>query len=86
MTAPDLDPLLAGYAPEDYTIEKHSPLRKTIARRLTQSKQTVPHFYVRASATVDALLAKRAAMNEAAANGEKLSINDFMVRAFALAF
>lgn len=58
----------------------HSSIRRTIARRLTESKQQVPHFYLRASAKVDRLLALRDELR-AGDSGIKLSLNDFIVRA-----
>jgi pyruvate dehydrogenase E2 component (dihydrolipoamide acetyltransferase) len=60
-----------------------SSLRRTIARRLTEAKATIPHFYLRAEASVDALLALREAANIVI--GRKASVNDFIVRAAALA-
>lgn len=57
-----------------------SSMRRTIARRLTQSKQEIPHFYVRRRVRADRLLAHRAAIS-----GEKPSINDYLIRACALA-
>lgn len=71
-------------APAAGRLEKHSMMRRTIARRLTESKQTVPHFYLRASCEVGALLALRAQINDGQTEA-KLSINDFVVRAAALA-
>jgi pyruvate dehydrogenase E2 component (dihydrolipoamide acetyltransferase) len=62
----------------------HSRLRRAIARRLTASKATVPHFYLRGSATVDALLALRADIN-AAGTAAKISVNDLVVKAVAAA-
>lgn len=62
---------------------KHSMMRKTIARRLTESKQTVPHFYLKASCRIDALLAARTAINTD--GHEKVSVNDLVIRAIALA-
>jgi pyruvate dehydrogenase E2 component (dihydrolipoamide acetyltransferase) len=62
---------------------KHSMMRKTIARRLTESKQSVPHFYVKASCRIDALLAVRASINRA--GQEKVSVNDLVIRAIAIA-
>ncbi len=62
-----------------------SSMRKVIAQRLTESKQTVPHFYVSTDVIMDALLTTRAQINEMlAATGEKLSINDFFIKACAL--
>ena len=63
----------------------HSPMRRAIARRLTQSKQSVPHFYLVAECRVDALLAMRAQAN-ADAGRPKLSVNDFVLKAVAAAF
>ena len=60
-----------------------SAIRKTIARRLTESKQTIPHYYLRAEVVVDALLALRPTAN--LIMGVKASVNDYIVRAAALA-
>ena len=57
-------------------------VRKTIAERLTQSKQTIPHFYLRKKVNVDALLKLRKEINETAV--KKISINDFIIKAVAL--
>jgi pyruvate dehydrogenase E2 component (dihydrolipoamide acetyltransferase) len=59
-----------------------SGMRKTIAQRLTLSKQTVPHFYLTLECRMDALLSVRSAMN---GDRKDLSVNDFMVRACAMA-
>lgn len=66
-----------------YTDVPHSRLRTVIAARLTSSKQTAPHFYLRGSANVDRLLALRAEINE----GEDLrvSVNDLVLKAVARA-
>ncbi|WYX53360.1 pyruvate dehydrogenase complex dihydrolipoamide acetyltransferase [Achromobacter xylosoxidans] len=61
----------------------HSGMRRAIARRLTESKQQVPHFYLTVDCRMDALLALRAQANQGGA--VKLSVNDFIVRAAALA-
>lgn len=61
----------------------HSGMRKTIARRLTESKTTVPHFYLRADCNMDKLIALRHEINAAAPR--KISINDFIVKAAAAA-
>jgi pyruvate dehydrogenase E2 component (dihydrolipoamide acetyltransferase) len=61
-------------------------MRRTVAARLTEAKQTVPHFYLRRAARLDALLALRESLNaELAPRGVKLSVNDFVIRACALA-
>jgi len=61
----------------------HTGMRRAIARRLTESKQNVPHFYLTVDCRMDALLALRAQANQGGA--VKLSVNDFIVRAAALA-
>ena len=61
-------------------------MRKVIARRMTESKQTVPHFYLTIECAIDALLAQRKQLNaKLEAQGVKLSVNDFVIRASALA-
>lgn len=60
-----------------------SNMRKTIARRLTESKSTVPHFYLNVECHVDALLAIRQQINAVAK--EKISVNDMIIKAVALA-
>ncbi len=62
----------------------HTRIRRTIARRLTAAKREIPHFYLRIECRVDALLARRRRLNEIAPDA-KLSINDFVIRAAALA-
>jgi pyruvate dehydrogenase E2 component (dihydrolipoamide acetyltransferase) len=59
-------------------------MRRAIARRLTESKATVPHFYLTAECVVDELLALRARVNERSA--VKVSVNDFVIAAVAAAF
>jgi len=61
----------------------NSTMRKVIARRLTESKQTVPHFYLTVDCELDELLALRSKLNGVA--DTKLSVNDFIIRAVALA-
>ena len=63
----------------------HSAMRRTIAARLTESKQQAPHFYLTVDCEIDALLAARKAMNEMAGEGIKISVNDMIVRAAAQA-
>jgi pyruvate dehydrogenase E2 component (dihydrolipoamide acetyltransferase) len=62
----------------------NSTTRKTIARRLSESKQTVPHFYLTVDCLLDDLLAMREKLN-AKAEGVKISVNDMIIRAVALA-
>ncbi len=65
--------------------EKLSNVRKTIARRLTESKQMVPHIYLTVDIRLDALLKLRAELNAAlAATGVKLSVNDLLIKALAV--
>lgn len=65
---------------------KLSSMRKTIARRLTESKTTVPHFYLTVRCNLDPLLALRAQLNETLAEqGVKLSVNDLLIKALARA-
>ena len=69
----------------------HDRMRKTIARRLTEAKQTIPHFYLSADCELDALMALREQVNGAASKDRdgkpafKLSVNDFIIKALALA-
>jgi pyruvate dehydrogenase E2 component (dihydrolipoamide acetyltransferase) len=77
---------LAGNPP--YHEKPHSAMRRVIARRLSESKQTVPHFYLSIDCTIDELLKIRATLNAKAPKdqgGYKISVNDFVIRAAALA-
>jgi hypothetical protein len=60
-------------------------MRRVIASRLTASKQTVPHYYLTSELKMDALLAARAQLNAELPPEGKLSVNDFLIRAAALA-
>ncbi len=73
---------LAGNPP--YTELPLSAMRRVIARRLTESKQTVPHFYLTIDCEIDALLKIRAELN-AKSDTYRISVNDFVIRAAALA-
>jgi pyruvate dehydrogenase E2 component (dihydrolipoamide acetyltransferase) len=77
-TAPAIRPAENGV-----TIEPLSAMRKTIARRLTESKQNVPHFYLTVDVELDRLIARREKLN--AASETRVSLNDFVIRAAALA-
>jgi pyruvate dehydrogenase E2 component (dihydrolipoamide acetyltransferase) len=69
-----------------FETERLSTMRKTIARRLTQSKQEIPHFYLTVDVVLDSLLGLRAELNQALADdGGKLSVNDMILKAQALA-
>ena len=74
-------PLASAAANASYTEIPHSSMRRAIARRLTESKSTVPHFYLKADCVVDKLLQARTDVNEAL--GIKTSVNDWVVKAVA---
>ncbi|MBA4353254.1 MAG: dehydrogenase [Novosphingobium sp.] len=63
-------------------VQPFDKIRKVVARRLTEAKQTIPHFYLRMSAAVDDLIALRKTANVVL--GTKASINDYIVKAVAL--
>jgi pyruvate dehydrogenase E2 component (dihydrolipoamide acetyltransferase) len=69
---------------EGFTELPLSTMRKVIARRLMESKQTIPHFYLTIEAEIDALLALRAQLN-VKAEGVKLSVNDLVIKACGMA-
>ena len=73
---------LAGNPP--YTERPLSAMRRVIARRLTESKQSVPHFYLTIDCEIDALLKIRTELN-AKSDAYRISVNDFVIRAAALA-
>ena len=91
-TAPILAPLtladgnLAGLPP--YREVANSSMRKVVARRLSESKQKVPHFYLTVDCEIDKLLALRKELNDQSPDGDsayKLSVNDLVIRAAAMA-
>ncbi len=67
-----------------YTAQPNSSVRKVIAARLLESKQTIPHFYLTTECVLDTLLAARADINDAAKGAYKLSVNDFVIKAVAM--
>jgi pyruvate dehydrogenase E2 component (dihydrolipoamide acetyltransferase) len=74
------------FTDRQYTEIPLDGMRKTIAARLTEAKQTIPHFYLRRSVNLDPLMAFREALNgQLAGRGVKLSVNDFIIKACALA-
>ena len=75
-------PPVAGAAPTALPV---TMMRRVIAQRLTESKSTIPHFYLQADCTLDALLAARAEINAAADGAYKVSVNDMLVKAAACA-
>ncbi|KPU84599.1 branched-chain alpha-keto acid dehydrogenase subunit E2 [Marinosulfonomonas sp. PRT-SC04] len=85
-TGPSTDALAKIYAERDYEVIPLNGMRKTIAARLTQAKQSIPHFYLRRDIRIDALLEGRALINkQLEARGLKVSVNDFIIKACAMA-
>jgi pyruvate dehydrogenase E2 component (dihydrolipoamide acetyltransferase) len=81
----------ADYAEGSYTLKPLDGMRRTIAQRLVQSKQTVPHFYLSVSCVLDEVLSVRERLNAQAPRDKdkapvwKLSVNDFVIKALAVA-
>jgi pyruvate dehydrogenase E2 component (dihydrolipoamide acetyltransferase) len=79
------------FEPGTYEEVPHDSMRKVIAKRLVEAKQTIPHFYLTVDCKLDALLAAREAINAAAPKNKdkqpayKISVNDFVIKAFAMA-
>ncbi|MEH6521408.1 pyruvate dehydrogenase complex dihydrolipoamide acetyltransferase [Sulfitobacter sp.] len=85
-TGPSSDTVAKMYQGREYEEITLNGMRKTIAARLTEAKQTVPHFYLRRDIQLDALLAFRSQLNkQLEPRGVKLSVNDFIIKACALA-
>lgn len=85
-SSPSSDAIAKMYADREYEEIALNGMRKTIAARLTEAKQTVPHFYLRRDIQLDALMAFRAQLNkQLEPRGVKLSVNDFIIKACALA-
>ncbi|GGE21899.1 acetyltransferase component of pyruvate dehydrogenase complex [Primorskyibacter flagellatus] len=83
---PSTETVLRMYADREVTEVKLDGMRKTIAARLTEAKQTIPHFYLRRDIRLDALMAFRSQLNgQLEKRGVKLSVNDFIIKACALA-
>ena len=91
--APSAAPAVAGggavpvpFADIPHSVEKLSNMRKTIARRLTEAKQTIPHIYLTVDVRLDALLKLRGELNASLASRNiKLSVNDMLIKALAVA-
>jgi pyruvate dehydrogenase E2 component (dihydrolipoamide acetyltransferase) len=87
----DTTAVKALYQDGSYDVKPLDGMRRIIAQRLVQSKQTVPHFYLSATCTIDTLMATRERLNAAAPKSAdktplyKLSINDFVIKAMAAA-
>jgi pyruvate dehydrogenase E2 component (dihydrolipoamide acetyltransferase) len=78
--------VLKMYADRPYEEVPLDGMRRTIAARLTEAKQTIPHFYLRREVRLDALMAFREQLNkQLEGRGVKLSVNDFIIKACAMA-
>ena len=85
-SGPATETVLKMYDDRTFDEIKLDGMRKTIAARLTEAKQTIPHFYLRRDIQLDALLALRSELNSQLATRDvKLSVNDFIIKAAALA-
>ncbi|MEO0566993.1 MAG: pyruvate dehydrogenase complex dihydrolipoamide acetyltransferase [Pseudomonadota bacterium] len=83
---PGTEQVLAMYEGREFEEIALDGMRKTIAARLTEAKQTIPHFYLRRDIKLDALLKLRSEMNKGLeARGVKLSVNDYIIKACAAA-
>jgi pyruvate dehydrogenase E2 component (dihydrolipoamide acetyltransferase) len=83
--------VLKLFEPGTYEVIPHDNVRKVIAKRLVEAKQTIPHFYLSVDTEIDALLKLRADINDAAPKDKdgkpawKVSVNDLVIKALALA-
>ncbi len=85
-TGPSTDVVIKTYEGRPFEEVKLDGMRKTIAARLTEAKQSVPHFYLRRDIQLDALMKFRSQLNkQLEPRGVKLSVNDFIIKACALA-
>ncbi|QRZ13691.1 pyruvate dehydrogenase complex dihydrolipoamide acetyltransferase [Paracoccus methylovorus] len=85
-TGPSAETILKMYADRETEEVALDGMRRTIAARLSEAKQTIPHFYLRRSAKLDELMKFRAMLNkQLESRGVKLSVNDFIIKACALA-
>ena len=91
MAALSDDKVRALFEPGSYDVVPHDSMRKIIARRLTEAKTSIPHFYLTLDCRIGALLSAREEINAAAAKDKegrplyKISVNDFVIKALALA-
>jgi pyruvate dehydrogenase E2 component (dihydrolipoamide acetyltransferase) len=91
LPTPSDDKIRALFEPGSYEVVPHDNMRKIIAQRLVMAKQTIPHFYLTVTCTIDRLVAAREEINASAPKGAdgkpdwKLSVNDFVIKALALA-
>ena len=85
-TGADANTVMKMFEGRAFEEMKLDGMRKTVAARLTEAKQTIPHFYLRRSVELDALMAFREQLNgQLASRGVKLSVNDFIIKASAMA-
>ncbi len=85
-TGPAADAVAKMYEGRDFEEVKLDGMRKTVASRLTEAKQTIPHFYLRREVSLDTLMEFRATLNkQLESRGVKLSVNDFIIKACAVA-
>ena len=85
-TSASAETVMRMYEGRAYEVVALDGMRKTIAARLTEAKQTIPHFYLRRDVKLDALMAFREQLNkQLEPRGVKLSINDFIIKASAIA-
>lgn len=84
-TTTSLSQTVIGAVNRSFVDHKLSNMRKVIAARLTESKQTIPHFYLNVSCEIDNLLALRAEVNSTRENEARISVNDFVIKAMAMA-
>ncbi len=82
--APSAAPLSGGAIADEVEVQSYNGMRKTIARRLTESKQQIPHFYVTVEMDMEALLTLREQVN-AAGGAVKVSVNDCLLKAVSVA-
>ena len=83
---PSAEQVIKMYDGREFEEVKLDGMRKTVAARLTEAKQTIPHFYLRRDIKLDALLKFRSQLNkQLEGRGVKLSVNDFIIKACALA-
>jgi pyruvate dehydrogenase E2 component (dihydrolipoamide acetyltransferase) len=91
LTVPSDDKIRAVFEPGSYDVVPHDNIRKVIARRLVEAKLTIPHFYLTLDCNIGKLLAAREEINASAPKDKdgkpayKLSVNDFVIKALALA-
>jgi pyruvate dehydrogenase E2 component (dihydrolipoamide acetyltransferase) len=89
--APSDDKIRALFEPDSYEVVPHDNMRRIIARRLVEAKQTIPHFYLTLDCNIGKLLAAREEINAAAPKDKegkpayKISVNDFVIKALAIA-